>query len=578
MTMKGYPSQDKDNDVGNNFVTVGPKGAKQFGLDVLAHQFVRVVATDAVEAGSSTTQIVATGHSALRGDVIYFTSGALSGRSVSVHAIPDANTITLVESLPSAPVAAVTFEILRHGYPVIDAAGRVTVDATITEAATAADGAGAQPAVVKVIGGWDGTNVQTLSTDNTGRLNVNATMTEAATAADGAAAPAVVKVAGGVDGGGNTQALHTDTDGDLQVDILSSALPTGAATAARQDTGNTSLASIDGKLGTLGQKNMAGSAPVVIASDQSAVPVADGGGSLTVDSPQLPATLGQKTMANSAAVTIASDQSALNVNPPARIESTNNSLTNAALASLDLEEGVYENVEAYQTAEITMLSTQDMIVDIYQSNDGLGQVSDEAYTVLASTPFRVETKLYGKQLKVGVNNIGGGAANYTLKTYLNKSGNSFPSGVVDTSTLGTSYYARLRTQSDQLPSALGQQNMAGSVSVAIASNQSAVPVSVSSEPATAADGGALPATTKVVSGYDGANVQALSTDTSGRARIINQSQLVPFVYDYISYSEPSSTTEEYVYKTGGSGGATVATVTITYTSAAKTTLSSIART
>lgn len=56
-------------------------------------------------------------------------------------------------------------------------------------------------------------------------------------------------------------------------------LPTGASTSALQTTGNTSLSSIDGKLGSLGQKTMAGSAPVVIASDQSAVPIS---GSVTV--------------------------------------------------------------------------------------------------------------------------------------------------------------------------------------------------------------------------------------------------------------------------------------------------------
>lgn len=50
-------------------------------------------------------------------------------------------------------------------------------------------------------------------------------------------------------------------------------LPAGAATSALQTSGNSSLSSIDGKLGSLGQKTMAGSAPVVIASDQSAIPV-----------------------------------------------------------------------------------------------------------------------------------------------------------------------------------------------------------------------------------------------------------------------------------------------------------------
>lgn len=54
-------------------------------------------------------------------------------------------------------------------------------------------------------------------------------------------------------------------------------LPTGAATAANQATEISSLASIDGKLNSLGQKAMAGSVPVAIASDQSPVPVSQSG-------------------------------------------------------------------------------------------------------------------------------------------------------------------------------------------------------------------------------------------------------------------------------------------------------------
>lgn len=48
--------------------------------------------------------------------------------------------------------------------------------------------------------------------------------------------------------GTTNRALKTDASGELQVDVLSSALPTGAATESKQDTGNTSLASIDTKL------------------------------------------------------------------------------------------------------------------------------------------------------------------------------------------------------------------------------------------------------------------------------------------------------------------------------------------
>lgn len=83
-----------------------------------------------------------------------------------------------------------------------------------------------------------------LTTDASGNLRVAASFTEGATAPDGGALPAVVKVAGGYDGT-NVQVIKTDAAGELQIDVLSSALPTGAATAANQATGNASLASID---------------------------------------------------------------------------------------------------------------------------------------------------------------------------------------------------------------------------------------------------------------------------------------------------------------------------------------------
>jgi hypothetical protein len=87
----------------------------------------------------------------------------------------------------------------------------------------------------------------------------------------------------------------------LPVSASALPLPTGAATSALQTTGNSSLSSIDTKTPALGQTTMANSQPVVIASNQSAVPVSgpltdtqlraiavpvsDGGGSLTVDGP-----------------------------------------------------------------------------------------------------------------------------------------------------------------------------------------------------------------------------------------------------------------------------------------------------
>jgi hypothetical protein len=61
--------------------------------------------------------------------------------------------------------------------------------------------------------------------------------------------------------------------GTQPVSAASLPLPTGAATGAKQDTGNTSLSSLDTKLPAKGQAAMAASTPVVIASDQSTVPV-----------------------------------------------------------------------------------------------------------------------------------------------------------------------------------------------------------------------------------------------------------------------------------------------------------------
>lgn len=78
-----------------------------------------------------------------------------------------------------------------------------------------------------------------------------------------------------VQGIASMTALKVDGSAVTQpVSAASLPLPTGAATSANQTTGNTSLASIDGKLASLGQKTMAGSEPVVIASDQSAIPTA----------------------------------------------------------------------------------------------------------------------------------------------------------------------------------------------------------------------------------------------------------------------------------------------------------------
>lgn len=115
--------------------------------------------------------------------------------------------------------------------------------------------------------------------------------------------------------------------------VTASVLPTGAATEATVSTLLTE-AEFQARINTQGQKASSASTPVVLASDQSSIPVTDDGGSLTIDNANLDAalstlateatattllteaefearigTLGQKTMAGSTPVVLASDQS-----------------------------------------------------------------------------------------------------------------------------------------------------------------------------------------------------------------------------------------------------------------------------
>jgi hypothetical protein len=121
---RGYPSDSKGSTF--RYQTVEQIRDHQQGASVISHASVRLVIADAVEAGSTQSVIVATAHVALPGDVINFTSGTQIGREVKVAAV-GVNDITLVEDLPIAPVAADTFQILRHKYPLVDASGNIAV-------------------------------------------------------------------------------------------------------------------------------------------------------------------------------------------------------------------------------------------------------------------------------------------------------------------------------------------------------------------------------------------------------------------------------------------------------------------
>ena len=61
-------------------------------------------------------------------------------------------------------------------------------------------------------------------------------------------------------------------------------------------------------------------------------------------------------------------------------------------------------------------------------------------------------------------------------------------------------------------------------------------------------------------------------------RTLLNSSLVNVAYDYVAATYPISTQEVYTFKTGGSGGTTVATITVNYTTSSKEFISDVART
>lgn len=195
--------------------------------------------------------------------------------------------------------------------------------------------------------------------------NPSASVSIAAIGVNGDSIPGFSILIAGKDPSNDLIPLSVTAGGELNISAASLPLPSGAATAAKQDIGNNSLSSIDSKTPALGQALAAASVPVVLTSAQlstltplstiaatqsgswtvgvnnfpatqpvSGTVAATQSGSWTVTanagtnlntsalnlestqsamSAKFPATLGQKAMSASMAVAISSDQSSIPV-------------------------------------------------------------------------------------------------------------------------------------------------------------------------------------------------------------------------------------------------------------------------
>jgi hypothetical protein len=138
------------------------------------------------------------------------------------------------------------------------------------------------PVSATMIGGSDGTNLRSLKVSAVGVLSI--------------------------DGSASTQPVS----GSVSISNFPGTQPISGTITSNIGTTNglaldSTLSSLSNKFNSLGQKNSASSVPVVIASDQSSIPVSDSALFAKFGA------LGQAAMAGSAPVVIASNQSALPV-------------------------------------------------------------------------------------------------------------------------------------------------------------------------------------------------------------------------------------------------------------------------
>ena len=139
--------------------------------------------------------------------------------------------------------------------------------------------------------------------------------------------------------------------------VNTSGTPLDPSTSIKQDTGNSYLASLDSKAPVLGQAAKIASVPVVLASDQPAVPVSQSGTWNLTGTISLPtgaatettisainaklSSLGQKTSANSTPVVLASDQSSLSITGAvtANLGTLNGAALDSSLSKLNIAQG-----------------------------------------------------------------------------------------------------------------------------------------------------------------------------------------------------------------------------------------------
>lgn len=233
-----------------------------------------------------------------------------------------------------------------------------------------------------------------------------------------------------VQGRASMTPLLTDASATTQpISAASLPLPSGAATSAKQDTGNTSVASIDTKTPALGQALAAASVPIVLTAAQITTltpPAAITGFSTSTKQSDG----SQKTqVVDGSGNVIGSTSNALDVNIKTNVTqastvSSNNSST-AVLAGGAVFTGTADDCLAYSEVRITVIASHASATDglsIQQSSDSTNWDITDTYTIAATTGKTYVIPRQARYMRVVYTNGATLQTSFRLQTILNRTG------------------------------------------------------------------------------------------------------------------------------------------------------------
>ena len=331
---------------------------------------------------------------------------------------------------------------------------------------------------------------------------------------NGVTAPTSSTEVGGINPSGNLQPLQTDSAGNLLVSLSADPI----------DPLGVNIEKYGGVATTLGQKAMAASIPVTIASDQSAVPIT---------AASLPLPTGASTAANQ--VTINGTLTNIEANQT-------NGAQMVQVSVIPLPPGA--STAALQTNGNTSLST---ILAQQTNGTQITQVSSSALPTGAATSSLQS-------------NVQGGITGQTAGTSSELVGGIYNGATVLSLPVGSQASIQLDSKGSVKVTGNGTAGTpdSGVLSVQGISGGTAIPISGSVTATNTANGNtgsAVPTQATQVGGSDGANLRALSVDATGNLNVNNISGTVSLPTGAATSANQTNGTQQTQLVQGGNTAA-----------------------